>query len=337
MINLSVIIPVYNVEVYLDKCLMSVVNQTFKNMEIIIVDDGSTDSSGKKCDEWATKDSRIKVYHKTNGGLMSAWKYGLLRASGEYIAFVDSDDWLDLDAYELLLSHKEIDRADLIMFGFIKDGRDIRKERCTVPNAVYDRDAIVSKIYPNMIRTYNCATRGLNPSRWSKIYKKELLLGILDYCDEQVSIGEDLLTTFAVMSKVNCLVSIDCIPYHYRMDNQSMTRSYSDSKYEKINKLKNAMERVALELYTYNFVEQLAADYIALIIEQVEQEILYSTKGYKAVKNSIKSRTDNPLFRNALSKLDTSRFSKKLKIYLFLIRYRFFNTLIFFRKLKKVR
>ena len=100
--QISIVVPVYNVEQYLEKCVNSIINQTYKNLEIILVDDGATDSSGNMCDELAKSDNRIKVYHKENGGLSDARNYGVERATGEYIGFVDSDDYIDSEMYEKL-------------------------------------------------------------------------------------------------------------------------------------------------------------------------------------------------------------------------------------------
>ena len=118
----SVIIPVYQVENYIKSCLESVVNQTYDKLEIIIVDDGSKDQSGKICDEYAKKDSRLTVIHKKNGGLMSAWLTGLQRAHGEWVFFVDSDDWVELDAIETLLSYAEKEKVDIIDIPYISHG-----------------------------------------------------------------------------------------------------------------------------------------------------------------------------------------------------------------------
>ncbi|MBQ9017281.1 glycosyltransferase [Candidatus Saccharibacteria bacterium] len=102
--KISIIVPVYNTEKYLEKCLRSLVGQSYDNMEIILVDDGSTDNSGKICNEWAKKDKRIKAFHKKNGGLSDARNYGLTKATGEYVGFVDSDDWVDKDMYRSLMT-----------------------------------------------------------------------------------------------------------------------------------------------------------------------------------------------------------------------------------------
>ena len=110
---ISVIVPIYNVEKYVNKCVGSIVNQTYTNLEIILVDDGSPDRCPEICDEWAKKDSRIKVIHKKNGGLSDARNAGMKIASGDYIAFVDSDDWIAPEMYERLLMAIKNDNSDI--------------------------------------------------------------------------------------------------------------------------------------------------------------------------------------------------------------------------------
>lgn len=111
---ISIIVPVYNVERYLEKCVNSIINQTYKNLEIILVDDGATDSSGNMCDELAKSDNRIKVYHKENGGLSDARNYGVERATGDYIGFVDSDDYIDSEMYEELYEAIKKENVDVV-------------------------------------------------------------------------------------------------------------------------------------------------------------------------------------------------------------------------------
>ena len=118
--KISVIIPVYNVEPYLRQCLDSVVNQTYKNLEIIIIDDGSPDNCGAICDEYAAKDKRIQVIHKENCGLSAARNDGLARATGEWIAFVDSDDWCELDLYEKAIACAEKTDPDIVLYSLYK-------------------------------------------------------------------------------------------------------------------------------------------------------------------------------------------------------------------------
>lgn len=116
--KISIIVPVYKAEPYLRKCIDSILNQTFKDFELILVDDGSPDRCGEICDEYALKDSRIKIIHKENSGRSSARNVGLDIAQGEYIGFVDSDDWIEPDMYEVLYSKAKIESADIIALNY---------------------------------------------------------------------------------------------------------------------------------------------------------------------------------------------------------------------------
>ena len=116
MPKLSVIVPIYNVEQYIHKCVDSILNQNFKDFELILVDDGSPDSCGKICDEYAQKDERVKVIHKVNGGLSDARNFGLEKAKGEYVSFIDSDDWVDENIYSESLKYMEENDLDIVCF-----------------------------------------------------------------------------------------------------------------------------------------------------------------------------------------------------------------------------
>lgn len=121
-IKVSIIIPVYKVpEEYLRNCIESCINQTLKNIEIILIDDGSPDNCGEICDEYALKDSRIKVIHKKNGGVSNARNYGILKSKGEYIGFVDADDWIEKDFYEEMILFGEKNKVDVVVSGFVKE------------------------------------------------------------------------------------------------------------------------------------------------------------------------------------------------------------------------
>ena len=166
---ISVIVPVYNVSPWLNRCIESVVNQTYKALEIILVDDGSTDDSGLMCDVWAEKDKRIRVIHKVNGGLSDARNAGIEAANGAYLAFVDSDDWLDLTMIDTMyLAIMNYD-ADMAVCGFFLayDERNVRKYPCT------------GKIYVlNNQEAFEAAARRSypagDPAAWNKLYARHL-------------------------------------------------------------------------------------------------------------------------------------------------------------------
>ena len=116
---ISVIVPIYKVEEFLDECIQSIVDQTYQNLQIILVDDGSPDRCGEMCEDWARKDKRIEVIHKKNGGLSDARNVGLAEATGEFITFVDSDDWIEPQMYEIMVTTLIAEDADLVACGIV--------------------------------------------------------------------------------------------------------------------------------------------------------------------------------------------------------------------------
>ncbi len=166
---ISVIIPVYNVEKYLDKCIRSVVEQTYKNLEIILVDDGSSDQCGAICDKWAERDERIRVIHKANGGVSDARNAGLDLASGTYIGFVDSDDYIHPEMYQRLYEKIKKCDADLALCGFDwvdeQDNTIIRSEKTPYEGLVEKKDAIRNILFNTLYVVV-----------WNKLFKRELFL-----------------------------------------------------------------------------------------------------------------------------------------------------------------
>ena len=144
--KISVVVPIYKVEKYLDRCIYSIINQTYTNLEIILVDDGSPDNCPKICDEYASKDNRIKVIHKQNGGLSSARNAGIKVATGDYIGFVDSDDFIELDMYEQMYKVAYENDVDLVMSDYYKVHKDDRKEvTLDINPGMYKKDDIASE------------------------------------------------------------------------------------------------------------------------------------------------------------------------------------------------
>ena len=141
---LSIIVPVYNVENYLNKCIESILLQTYKNIEVILVDDGSTDLSGKICDKYKRKDKRVKVIHKANEGLVKARKTGIEYASGEVVAYVDGDDWIEMDMYSSMIEHMD-DNVDVVTSGLIYEWKDHERRKIVkdgLKTGFYNRNEI---------------------------------------------------------------------------------------------------------------------------------------------------------------------------------------------------
>ena len=199
---ISVIIPVYNVEPYLRRCLDSVTGQTYAALEILLVDDGSTDGSGGICDEYAAKDVRVKVIHKKNGGAALARNAGLETASGGWIGFVDSDDYIESDPYEYLLDLAERTGADIAQCGAVEETGGRRKIRYTpAQECQIDADHITD------------AAPFFANANWCRIYRRELLDGIL--FEEAYMIGEDLLLNLRALERANHTAFGTEAKYHY--------------------------------------------------------------------------------------------------------------------------
>lgn len=209
---ISVIVPIYNTEKYLDKCITSIVNQTHKNLEIILVDDGSTDSSLEICRSWAKKDSRIVVLHKENGGQGSARNMALDIAKGDYIGFVDSDDWIEANMYEVLYAN------------LLKYDADIS---CCKGTTVKNLDGKI-KVYnqPDIMLAHQ--TLEIKQSPCDKIYKKDLFD---DVRFPKSRAYEDCATIYKLLAKSKVVVDINLAYYHYELrENSTMTRAFDERK-----------------------------------------------------------------------------------------------------------
>ena len=164
--KVSIIIPVYNVEAYLDRCLKSIVNQTYENLEIIIVDDGSPDKCPFICDSWQLKDDRIIVIHKENGGLSSARNTGLDIATGDYICFVDSDDYISLDMIETMLDAALTYSVDVVTCGRIRVANSTEEEMYSLPKGkLFTGEKAIKELF--------CGG-AIEEAAWDKLYKKEI-------------------------------------------------------------------------------------------------------------------------------------------------------------------
>lgn len=210
---ISVIIPVYNVEKYISECIESILGQTYRKLEIILVDDGSSDNSGKICDEYSKKDVRIKVIHKENGGLSDARNTGMLMASGEFLIFVDSDDYMIQGGIEYLYNLIIENNAQLVIGG-VEKFRDDTKQ--VIANTYNGREKIICFNKEEAMKDMflnGCAS-------WSRLYKKEIHDGVLFPKGE---INEDEAIMLQVLENCEMVVKSNRVIYRYRYRPQSIT------------------------------------------------------------------------------------------------------------------
>lgn len=208
----SIIVPVYNVETYLDECIQSIVSQTYKDWECILIDDGSTDQSGTICDTWIEKDNRIKVIHQSNQGVSVARNTGIIHAKGEFIAFVDSDDWIEKDYLQSLIEAFHDNLPDLVVSGLIhnyNNGETIRY----VPQ-ISDYFDLNDQ---NINRFVSLNKMHLLYPPYIKLYKTQLIKGHGIKFNKQYSYGEDLLFNYDYLEHVKTIACIDKAYYHYRI------------------------------------------------------------------------------------------------------------------------
>lgn len=218
---ISVIVAIYNEENYIKKCINSIINQTYKHLEIILVDDGSTDSSGKICDIYAKEDKRVKVIHKKNGGAVSARKAGISIAKGYYAALVDGDDWIETDMYEKLV--EQIRDADLIVSGIIRSYTNHSiYERNKITDGIYEGTELEEQVFQKMIYTGKFFERGLLPHLYKSLYKREILLKNQLLVSEDIRLGDEMTCFYpAVLDSNKIVITSDCF-YHYRMREGSL-------------------------------------------------------------------------------------------------------------------
>ena len=234
---ISVIVPIYNVEQYLEQCLDSIISQTYSQLEIILVDDGSTDSSGQICDKYARKDERIVVIHKTNGGLSDARNAGISVATGEYISFIDSDDYIATDMYNKMIKICEQNHCDIVVCArdnFDEDGNHKVMFQAK-KQTIYTSEEAIEEILLN---------RNMDSAAWDKLYHKKLFTEI------RYPVGvlhEDLTVTSRVFSAANKIVQIPDVFYQYRIRKGSITKQGFKPK-----KMDLMFQSIELKMYIEN-------------------------------------------------------------------------------------
>lgn len=225
----SIIIPVHNSEFYLSFCLDSVLSQTLSDIEILLIDDGSTDHSGLICDDFALKDSRIKVAHLVNGGPSRARNHGIRMASGKYIGFIDSDDYIAPEMFETLVSYAEIKQSDLVMCGY-------NLVRCGTISSVYmdysnsytDADAVKDGL---LQRYYTKNHTGLY-SLCNKLFSRKLIMSNHIRFNESLIRAEDAWFVFDYLKISQCVTYLPQTLYYYRQNEASIMHTVYENQYE---------------------------------------------------------------------------------------------------------
>lgn len=321
MVNVSIVVPVYKTEKYLNRCVYSLLNQTLDNIEIILVNDGSPDACPQICDELSNRDERIKVIHKKNGGLSSARNAGMSVAKGEYIGFVDSDDDVESDMYERMFSIAKQYNIDLVMSDYIRIESDEHQylKTLNIDKGYYDRQKIINDIFPNLIMSENLEYGPLL-SVWHCLYRRKFLSNNCLVFDEKVRWSEDNI--FSAIAGYNCqsffYMKGEAL-YHYYNNPGTITTSYRKDSWDVYSIMNKHLHKYFDNVSEYDFQRQLKLHLLFYTCNCTNQEISLPKK--QAI-NGIREILNSPQLKDAFSGFKMPNVNFKLKIQLYLIKYR---------------
>ena len=233
--KVSVVVPVYNAERYVERCIKSILAQTHKELELILVDDASIDRSLAICREYEQKDNRVKVITKKNGGPHSARKAGVNAVKFPYVIFVDSDDWVESDYIEQLLTLMCQENADYMVAGYTlcENGEESKGEN-QILSGTYLKEDLIKKVYKNMLCPDNSFEQRLVPALWGKLFQTDKMRTIMNGLDEDICIGEDLACTLKYILQVEKVcIHNDNRAYHYEIQLTSVSNKYDEKYFEK--------------------------------------------------------------------------------------------------------
>lgn len=333
----SIIIPIYNVEKYLRKCIDSIIKQTYKDFEIILIDDGSTDKSRIICDEYDEEFDFVTVVHKANEGQGAAWmKEGLSIVKGDYVGSIDSDDWVAPDLLERISIEVDNSQPDILVYGYKNVSN--QSEHINVIRArkgYYTREDIKTEILPNLINTGGFQNRNcLYLSRVNKFIKRDLLIKNNLYYDSRYPFGEDNFWTIPNVLSANSLyVFSDWYPYSYRINPTSTIHSYHEGLWEKFCGLAQAEISILNAFDSDWMCNQIYNDMVLHAAISINNIIRGGQKGKTAI-NEIKSIVENSDLREGLKAVKRKNCSLNEWINVNLMRMKAVKVIYFIKKLQ---
>lgn len=320
--KVSIIVPVYKVEPYIHRCMNSLINQTLKDIEIILVDDESPDNCGNTCDEYSKKDQRIKVIHKKNQGLGMARNSGIEIATGEYIAFVDSDDYISLDIYDKLYSKAILESADTCFcsYNWVDVNGNIKKDNMLPDKNIYIGDAIIKDFLINMLgsKPSSAEDRNFGISVWRAIYSRDIIINNnIRFCSERELISEDIIfhIDYLIYSKKVTIVKEAL--YNYCQNNKSLTLSYIVNRFEKNKILYFEIIRKIQNIGIVNLAElRISRAFLGAVRSCIGEEVKYSSKNGKQITlQNIKSICNDNLIQKVLDRYPIYQLPLKHKVF----------------------
>ena len=310
MARLSVVVPVYRVERYLDKCVESILAQDLRDMEVILVDDGSPDGCPALCDAWAARDARVKVIHQQNAGSVMARRAGLLAASGAYVSFADGDDWLAGELYAPMLALAEEHRADVVISGYLQGDEARQAARGNaVESGVYRGEALAG-LRARALFSGRYYEPGIVPALWNKLIRRELLVSLGDLVHPSVRMGDDAAVSYPLIRAAKCVVvDNDLRAYVYRETAGSLSRSPDGRYFERLHRLiegleKNLMDDAAM-LDGLNY-------YVLFVLEVGFGQLIGAGGNPMATRSAIAEQIDRFGLRSRLAAIDDAAVGRRV-------------------------
>lgn len=336
--KVSIIVPIYNVEKYLDRCMESLLNQTLNDIEIIMVDDGSPDNCPRMCDEYANKDNRIKVIHKKNAGLGLARNSGLEVAKGEYVAFVDSDDYVDCNMYEALYNKAKENKVDAVLCSFYHDDNGKIKEGCIdgMPGKETTIDFLTDYI-PNVI---GCLPKEKSNqlygySVWDILFSREVITkNSIRFESERDFVSEDILFQLDYASCASKLLLMPKPFYYYCNNTGSLTKKYDYTRFHREVLLYKELGRRlrAKSIAIHNFDLRLSRLLLYKCLFSVCDTIKYLQ--YADAIIQLRKIAEDIDLQNVLSTYPISQMNMVHRIFYSLLKYKQVKLIYLFYKLK---
>lgn len=303
----SVIVPVYNVERFLRQCVESVLNQSCGDFELILVDDGSPDNCPRICDEYALKDGRVKVIHKTNGGAGAARIAGCKTATGDFIVCLDGDDWLSPDYLEKFSAVIDEFSPDICLCGFFNAGKNGNTPCYPVEReGFFDKNDIEKTIYPYLIEDKH--SNYFSASLWAKAIKRELFVASQITVDTRIKIGEDQCVVKPCVFRAESLYVIDECLYYYRQNDESMTKSKGVFDLSVPKLIANHFEK-EIGVSSFDFQAQIYRHAVHDLFNAVASQF-HAKRDEKEIRRIIRQTLSDEYYKKALKESRFAFFSK---------------------------
>lgn len=340
---ITIVVPVYNVEKYLDRCVESITRQTYQNLEIILVDDGSPDRCPQKCDEWADRDKRIKVIHKQNAGLGMARNTGIDNAAGEYICFFDSDDYIRPDAIEKIAMAAHARNADVVIYGYCLMDKDAELEEQVIPRVerdIYDGNMVRTVLLPDLIAPdpRTGVSKNLLMSAWASAYSAALIKkGNWRFTSERDIIAEDVYSLLGLYQYVDRVAVIQEALYCYCKNEESLSRRYRADRFVRIKEFyTESLELCRKAGYIDEVSRRISGPFISFTIAALKQ-IMATAMPFGRKWPAIRQIMGDDLLNGVIQDRKGDRVPVTRRIFLEAVRHRWYLLSMVFLEFQLIR